>query len=78
VKFLLEVQVFVMTDSTDTSRQNSFVKQKLNQINLKIIVIGDPNAGKTSLIKRYCFEKFSLDYKATVKNFKKLKQKDWN
>jgi GTPase SAR1 family protein len=67
-----------MTESTDTSRQNSLVKQKLNQINLKIIVIGDPNAGKTSLIKRYCFEKFSLDYKATVLLIFFLKLKDWN
>eukprot|EP01080_Neovahlkampfia_damariscottae_P004685 gene4685-8257_t len=35
-------------------------------INLKIIVIGDISVGKTSLIKRYCHNNFTLDYKATI------------
>jgi len=33
---------------------------------VKIVVVGNANAGKTSLIKRYCFDTFSKNYKATI------------
>jgi len=42
-------------------------------LSIKIIVIGDISVGKTSLIKRYCHQSFSLDYKATVRKKKKNK-----
>jgi len=32
----------------------------------KIIIIGDPGVGKTSLINRYVEEKFEAEYKATI------------
>jgi len=34
--------------------------------NFKIILIGDGGVGKTSTIKRYVFDEFMLDYKATI------------
>ena len=33
---------------------------------LKIIIIGDPGVGKTSLVKIFIMEKFSKDYRATI------------
>eukprot|EP01126_Amoeba_proteus_P048837 TRINITY_DN566_c0_g1_i1.p1 TRINITY_DN566_c0_g1~~TRINITY_DN566_c0_g1_i1.p1 ORF type:complete len:220 (-),score=29.37 TRINITY_DN566_c0_g1_i1:326-985(-) len=33
---------------------------------VKIVVVGNANGGKTSLIKRYCFDTFSRNYKATI------------
>ena len=36
------------------------------QISFKIIMIGPAFSGKTSLVKRYVFKKFSDDYKVTV------------
>jgi len=32
----------------------------------KVIIIGDPGVGKTSLIKKYVEEKFESEYKATI------------
>ena len=34
--------------------------------NFKIILVGDGGVGKTSTIKRYVFDEFILDYKATI------------
>ena len=34
--------------------------------NFKVILIGDGGVGKTSTIKRYVFDEFMLDYKATI------------
>ena len=36
------------------------------KITLKIIVLGAANVGKTSLMKRYCADKFSLIRKASI------------
>ncbi|MBY9007137.1 MAG: GTP-binding protein [Candidatus Lokiarchaeota archaeon] len=33
---------------------------------LKIIIIGDPNVGKTSLVQRYISEHFSKEYRSTI------------
>ena len=37
-----------------------------NEIKFKVIMIGPANSGKTSLVKRYIFKKFSEDYSVTV------------
>ena len=34
--------------------------------NIKVIIIGDPGVGKTSLVSRYITAKFAKDYKATI------------
>ncbi|MFW9945442.1 MAG: Rab family GTPase [Candidatus Odinarchaeota archaeon] len=34
--------------------------------NLKIIIIGDPGVGKTSLVKKFISGQFSRDYKASI------------
>ncbi len=34
--------------------------------NLKIIIIGDPGVGKTSLVKRFVSRQFSRDYRASI------------
>ena len=33
---------------------------------LKIIVVGDSNVGKTSLLHRYCYDKFNLKMISTM------------
>lgn len=33
---------------------------------IKIVVVGNANAGKTSLIKRYCYNEMTKNYKATI------------
>ena len=49
--------------------------------NFKIILVGDGGVGKTSSIKRYVFDEFILDYKATIGSniyVKDLNYKDRN
>lgn len=36
------------------------------EIHLKILVVGEPGVGKTSLIQSYCYGQFSTQYKATI------------
>lgn len=33
---------------------------------IKIVVVGNANAGKTSIIKRYCYNEMTKNYKATI------------
>lgn len=47
--------------------------------NFKVILIGDGGVGKTSLIRRYVFETFDADYRATIGSnlfVKEIKIKD--
>lgn len=41
-------------------------KDHFGYYNFKVILIGDGEVGKTSLIKRYIFNEFLTDYKATI------------
>ena len=36
----------------------------------KVLVIGEPTVGKTSMVSRYCCEKWLPNYKATVGGIK--------
>ena len=35
------------------------------EIDLKIVVVGDGNAGKTSMLSSYCKDRFSMAYQPT-------------
>jgi Ras-related protein Rab-6A len=52
---------------------------KSSSIGLKIIIIGDTSTGKTSIVTKYIYNKFSESYKATIVSqfdFKIIKYKD--
>jgi len=56
-------------------------KDHFGYYNFKLILIGDGEVGKTSLIKRYVFNEFLTDYKGTIGSnlyVKDLKFKDKN
>jgi len=39
---------------------------KCNCLILKIVIVGDPSTGKTSLLHQYIHDKFSIAYRPTV------------
>ena len=50
-------------------------------INFKVIIIGNQSTGKTSLINKYVYNKFSNDYKATIVSqfdYKIIKKEEQN
>ena len=36
-----------------------------HEIDLKIVVVGDGNVGKTSMLTSYCHDRFSMNYQPT-------------
>jgi small GTP-binding protein len=51
---------------TDDKGKEDIVFQGKTEMIFKIIVIGDPAVGKTSLLTNFCGEKFSYEYVPTV------------
>jgi small GTP-binding protein len=51
---------------TEKNDNNDLVFHERNEMIYKIIVIGDPAVGKTSLLKSFCAEKFEYEYIPTV------------
>jgi len=48
------------------NKNDDLVFHERNQMIFKIIVIGDPAVGKTSLLKNFTAEKFQFEYIPTV------------
>ncbi len=44
----------------------NFLKTKVDMCHYKVIVLGDPSVGKTSLINRFALDKFNEDYLPTL------------
>ena len=40
----------------------------MSEYRLRLVVMGDPYVGKSSIIKRFLFDTFSIKYKATVED----------
>ena len=51
---------------TDDKEKGKIVFQGKTEMIFKIIVIGDPAVGKTSLLTNFCGEKFDYEYIPTV------------
>ncbi|MFX0004555.1 MAG: Rab family GTPase [Candidatus Hodarchaeota archaeon] len=51
---------------TDGKQEGDIVFQGKTEMIFKIIVIGDPAVGKTSLLTNFCGEKFTYEYVPTV------------
>jgi len=51
---------------TGEKQEEELVFHKPSEMIYKIIVIGDPAVGKTSLLKTFCAEKFEYEYIPTV------------
>jgi len=45
---------------------------------MKILVVGEPSVGKTSLVQRYCRGSFSTEYKSTIGVDFSIKRIEWN
>ncbi|CAG9819831.1 unnamed protein product [Phaedon cochleariae] len=59
----------------ETIKNNKLYKQELN---FKIIVIGDYGVGKTSIIRRYTEGEFSTDYRITIGADFAIKTIEWD
>ena len=59
-----------MQNSKNSSRlQNSKASLNThfdNHYQFRIMVLGNNNVGKTSLIRRYCFNKFEIDHQPSI------------
>jgi GTPase SAR1 family protein len=44
-------------------------EEEERELLLKIVVVGDDKVGKTSFIKRYVYDLFNPQYKATVSSY---------
>lgn len=55
-----------MDQSLEDSSSNSSSIEVDFDIKLKIMLIGDTNVGKTSLLKKYCNDEFSKNYISTI------------
>ncbi|RWS24119.1 ras-related protein Rab-32-like protein, partial [Leptotrombidium deliense] len=71
--FLLMYFSFQLIYSSSTS-----FKSESNEVNLKVLIIGEPYAGKTSFITRYVHQRFNKSYRATVGVDFALKLIPWN
>lgn len=43
-----------------------FGQEKMCESVFKVLIIGDPQVGKTSMVARYCYRDWMPNYKATV------------
>lgn len=59
-----------ISNETKNMSENGFNWNKFS-----VAVIGDSGVGKTSLITRYIFTKFSSDYHSTIEDFYSIKIK---
>ena len=50
----------------------------MEEISMKILVVGEPSVGKTSLVQRYCRGSFSTEYKSTIGVDFSIKRIEWN
>ncbi len=42
------------------------IKARMSESVFKVLVIGEPSVGKTSMVARYCYRDWIENYKATV------------
>ena len=42
------------------------IQEKMCESVFKVLIIGDPEVGKTSMVARYCYRDWLPHYKATV------------